>query len=180
MHEPEVGPSQEPDLSRTVVLAACFTLSIICGSFYCWSMLLPSMEALLACSRATLSAVFSLATVCFTAGTFLGPLLIRRLSPSALILTIAAVTGSGLLMASLLGHVSARAGLVLLAIGWAGGFGTMSGLAYLCNAKISNSRLFQGNNGLATGLLVSGRALGAPLATVQRPHDNTQRPRSIG
>ena len=39
--------------------------------------------------------------------------------------------------------------LALLAAGWGGGFGTMSGLAYLANAKISNSRYFQGNNGRA-------------------------------
>ena len=128
-------------------------------------MILPPLEAALGCSRASLSAVFSLATVCFTAGTSLGPILTKRLPPSGLILTIAAVTGSSLLLASLLGSVPAQAGLWLLAAGWAGGFGTMSGMAYLCNAKISNSRYFQGNNGLATGLLVSGRAMGAPLAT---------------
>ena len=128
-------------------------------------MLLTPLEVALGCSRASLSAVFSLATVCFTAGTSLGPILTKRLPPSGLILTTAAVTGSSLLLASLLGRVPARVGLWLLTAGWAGGFGTMSGMAYLCNAKISNSRYFAGNNGLATGLLVSGRAMGAPLAT---------------
>ena len=101
----------------------------------------------------------------FTAGTSLGSFVVRRLRPSAVVLLIACFTGGSLLIASLLMSVPRPLGLALLALGWGGGFGAMSGLAYLTNARISNSRLFAGSNGVATGLLVSGRALGAPLAT---------------
>ena len=109
-----MGADQGRTLSPMVVLGACFTLSVVCGAFYVWSMLLPPLEAALGCGRAHLSAVFSLATVCFTTGTSLGPLIIKRLSrPSAVVVLISIITGSSLTLASLLSHVPSHVGLFL-------------------------------------------------------------------
>ena len=129
-------------------------------------MLLPSLQASLGVARAPLSAVFSLATVCFTAGTSLGALAVDKISPSKAILLIATVSAVGLLLAAAAATPgSPVCGLPLLALGWAAGFGSMSGLSYSVNAKISTSNLFAGRNGVVTGLLVAGRAAAPVVAT---------------
>ena len=166
-HPPRLAaatPSQPP--SAAVVIGSCLSLSIVSGSFYAWSMLLPSLQASLGVARAPLSAVFSLATVCFTAGTSLGALAVDKISPSNAILLIASVSAVGLLLAAAAATPgSPVCGLPLLALGWAAGFGSMSGLSYSVNAKISTSNLFAGRNGVVTGLLVAGRAAAPVVAT---------------
>ena len=158
------APSNTP--SATTVIGSCLSLSIVSGSFYAWSMLLPSLQAALGVARAPLSAVFSLATVCFTAGTSLGALAVDKISPSKAILLIASVSAVGLLLAAAAATPgSPVCGLPLLALGWAAGFGSMSGLSYSVNAKISTSNLFAGRNGVVTGLLVAGRAAAPVVAT---------------
>ena len=100
------APSKPP--SATVVIGSCLSLSIVSGSFYAWSMLLPSLQAALGVARAPLSAVFSLATVCFTAGTSLGALAVDKISPSKAILLIASVSAVGLLLAAAAAAGAAR------------------------------------------------------------------------
>lgn len=158
---------QQPTSQRpSVVLGACLMLSIVSGSFYSWSMLLPALQSSLSCSRAPLSAVFSLATVCFTAGTAFGPMLIDRASASRVVVTIASVSAAGLFLASLAASAaSASVGLPLLWLGWGGIFGSMSGLSYALNTKVSTSQVFAGRNGASTGLLSSGRAASPLIAT---------------
>ena len=158
------APSNTP--SATTVIGSCLSLSIVSGSFYAWSMLLPALQSSLGVARAPLSAVFSLATVCFTAGTSLGALAVDKISPSKAILLIASVSAIGLLLAAAAATPgSPVCGLPLLALGWAAGFGSMSGLSYSVNAKISTSNLFAGRNGVVTGLLVAGRAAAPVVAT---------------
>jgi OFA family oxalate/formate antiporter-like MFS transporter len=151
------------------VLASCLMLSVVSGSFYTWSLLMPSLQTALGLQRAPLSAVFSFATVCFTCGTSIGPFLFSKLSPSQVILTMASVSAAGLFLASFSGAWAASGSTVLalapLIIGFAVAFGSMSGMAYALNAKISTSSLFGGREGFATGLLVSGRAAAPVVAT---------------
>ena len=212
------GPATQP--SPTAVLGACFAVSVATGSFYCWSLMLPMLQASLGCARAPLSAVFSLSTVCFTCGTSLGAQLLPLLpGPMTAILMIGSGIATGLIAASCHAIPAAKStGLLVLALGWSLGFGTMSGLACApsgptpscstpsrpapahlplprtahraprtarraprtahraprtarsaladaLNVKISNSEMFKGRNGFATGLLVSGRAGAAPLVS---------------
>lgn len=124
------APAAEPP-SPTAVLGACFAVSVATGSFYCWSLLLPMLQASLGCARAPLSAVFSLSTVCFTCGTSVGAQLLPSLpGPMAAVLMIGSGVATGLIAASCHAIPAAKAtGLLVLALGWSLGFGTMSGLA---------------------------------------------------
>lgn len=123
------APAATP--SPTAVLGACFAVSVATGSFYCWSLMLPMLQASLGCARGPLSAVFSLSTVCFTCGTSLGAQLLPRLpGPMAAILMIGSGIAMGLIAASCHAIPAAKStGLLVLALGWSLGFGTMSGLA---------------------------------------------------
>ena len=123
------APAAEP--SPTAVLGACFAVSVATGSFYCWSLMLPMLQASLGCARAPLSAVFSLSTVCFTCGTSLGAQLLPLLpGPMTAVLMIGSGIATGLIAASLHAIPAAKStGLLVLALGWSLGFGTMSGLA---------------------------------------------------
>ena len=168
----EAEPARDYGVSPNMVLASCLSLSIVSGSFYSWSLLLPTLQATLGCARAPLSAVFSLATICFTCGTsFLGPWLLARLSASGVLVAIGTISAAGLFLASfvhaggLFSSVGLLPRLALLAVGWGVGFGSMSGLAYAQNAKISTSPIFKGREGFATGLLVAGRAAAPTIAT---------------
>ena len=123
------APAAEP--SPTAVLGACFAVSVATGSFYCWSLMLPMLQASLGCARAPLSAVFSLSTVCFTCGTSLGAQLLPLLpGPMTAVLMIGSGIATGLIAASWHAIPAAKStGLLVLALGWSLGFGTMSGLA---------------------------------------------------
>ena len=120
-----------PAASPTAVLGACFAVSVATGSFYCWSLMLPMLQASLGCARAPLSAVFSLSTVCFTCGTSLGAQLLPLLpGPMTAVLMIGSGIATGLIAASWHAIPAAKStGLLVLALGWSLGFGTMSGLA---------------------------------------------------
>lgn len=123
------APAATP--SPTAVLGACFAVSVATGSFYCWSLMLPMLQASLGCARGPLSAVFSLSTVCFTCGTSLGAQLLPLLpGPMTAVLMIGSGIATGLIAASWHAIPAAKStGLLVLALGWSLGFGTMSGLA---------------------------------------------------
>ena len=146
---------------RNLVSASAF--SVVGGSFYLWSMLIPSLQSKLGCSRASLSAVFSFSTVCFTAGTSLGPraLFGRAGIPVAGVFLLASwVSSLGLLLSASAGVVS----LPVLACGYAGIFGLASGIMYALNMKVVNAPgMFDGWQGIATSIIVSFRPLGAPF-----------------
>ena len=155
-------PRERAPPSTTLVLGSCLTLSVVSGSFYTWSLMLPALQLKLGCDRAPLSAVFSLATICFTCGTsFLAPRLLSRLSPSAVMLAVGGISACGLTLASFFG-LAGRFAMVVLALGWGVAFGSMSGLAYAQNAKISTSSLFAGRDGFATGLRALSRKRSNP------------------
>ena len=125
------APALAAEPSPTAVLGACFAVSVATGSFYCWSLMLPMLQASLGCARAPLSAVFSLSTVCFTCGTSLGAQLLPLLpGPMTAVLMIGSGIATGLIAASWHAIPAAKStGLLVLALGWSLGFGTMSGLA---------------------------------------------------
>ncbi|KAH8084479.1 major facilitator superfamily-like protein [Aureococcus anophagefferens] len=114
------------------------------------------MESL-GCTRASLSGVFSLATCCFTAGTSLGARLFGRTSVPAAVLATSFASALGLVAAS------RASSLPALALAYAGVFGTASGVAFALNAKFATSPVFAGFAGLATSVIISFRALGAPI-----------------
>ena len=141
--------------ARTLSAASAF--SVVSSSLYLWSVLLPGLQESLGCTRASLSGVFSLSTCCFTFGTSLGARCFGKTSVPAAVLYTSLASAVGLLAAS------RAASLGALAVAYAGVFGTSSGVAYALNAKFATSPAFAGWAGLATSVIISFRALGAPL-----------------
>ena len=82
------------------VIAAAVLLMTVLGSMYAWSVFILPLEDSLQVPRADVSLIFSLATLTFTMGMLVAPLLYPRLSPARLALGIAALAGLGHLLAA--------------------------------------------------------------------------------
>ena len=151
------APARRRALRAARTLSAASAFSVVSSSLYLWSVLLPGLQESLGCTRASLSGVFSLATCCFTAGTSLGARLFGRTSVPAAVLATSFASALGLVAAS------RASSLPALALAYAGVFGTASGVAFALNAKFATSPVFAGFAGLATSVIISFRALGAPI-----------------
>lgn len=138
-------------------LLAAVLLNAGLGTFYAWSVFITPYEAVLDTSRSGISAVFSLATVCFVAAMLLGPLLHARLSAARLALLSTGIGALGLALAGWapsLGVVFAGYGVL---------FGTANGLGYGLALQVI-SRSFERRRALAMGLVVAAYAAGAAAA----------------
>lgn len=135
------------------VIAAAVLLMTVLGSLYSWSVFILPLEDRLQVSRADVSLIFSLATLTFTMGMLVAPLLYRRLSPARLALGIAALAGLGHLLAA-----SPVFELVLL--GYGGFFGLANGAGYSIAVQ-SVQQVAGRRRGRWTGIIVACYALGA-------------------
>lgn len=132
-------------------------LNMLLGTLYCWSCYLVPLEQALGVGRGLLSAVFSLATICFTAAVAkIGPACYSRLNPAVIGTGAALLGGSGMLVAS---QALAYVSVAPLFIGYALLFGVASGVGYGLSVQISAMAPF--GEGLSTGLITSARAAGA-------------------
>jgi MFS family permease len=125
----------------------------VLGSLYSWSVFILPLEDRLQVSRADVSLIFSLATLTFTIGMLVTPLLYVRVSPARLALGIAALAGLGHLLAA-----SAVFELVLL--GYGGLFGLANGAGYSIAVQ-SVQQVAGRHRGRWTGVIVACYALGA-------------------
>jgi OFA family oxalate/formate antiporter-like MFS transporter len=104
-------------------IAAAVVLMTVLGSLYSWSVFILPLEETLKASRADVSLIFSLATLAFTTGMLVTPLLYPRLAPAHLAMGIAVLAGVGhLLAASLV--------FELVLLGYGGLFGLANGAGY--------------------------------------------------
>lgn len=134
-----------------------YLLNMLLGTLYCWSCYLVPLEQALGVGRGLLSAVFSLATICFTAAVAkVGPACYSRLNPAVIGTGAALLGGSGMLVAS---QALAYASVAPLFVGYALLFGVASGVGYGLSVQISAMAPF--GEGLSTGLITSARAAGA-------------------
>ena len=146
---------QDADARRgsAPVIAAAVVLMTVLGSMYAWSVFILPLEDSLQVPRADVSLIFSLATLTFTMGMLVAPLLYPRLSPARLALGIAALAGLGhLLAASLV--------FELVLLGYGGLFGLANGAGYSIAVQ-SVQQVGGQRRGRWTGIIVACYALGA-------------------
>jgi OFA family oxalate/formate antiporter-like MFS transporter len=154
-------PTTLPHMGRgALVLLAATVVNLPFGTVYAFSVFLKPMEALLGIGRTDMALVFSLASICLTAGMLIGPALYRRFAPVPLWLFC------GLLSAAGLGVAAAAQGLSHLLLGYGLLFGLGGGVAFVMMQQGLNQTISP-MSGLANGYVVSlypmGAMLGAPV-----------------
>ena len=143
----DAAPATAPALWAAAVLMASL------GVFHAWSVLVEPLQAELDLSRATVSAVYSVATAVFAGTMLLEPALHRRVS------TVAVGAGSALLAAGGLALAALPATWALF-VGFGGLFAVANGLGYGLALHIA-ATLGGRRTGAATGAMVACYALGA-------------------
>ena len=141
-------------------MAAVTILNLPLGSIYAFSVFLKPIEHDLGISRSSLSLVFGLASIGFTAGMNLAPFAFGR-APAGVLLAInvaAAAAGIGL--------AASANGLIELLLGYSVLFGVGGGAAYMVLQQGANL-LVQHRKGLLNGYIVglypAGAMIAAPL-----------------
>jgi OFA family oxalate/formate antiporter-like MFS transporter len=160
-HEREETMPAEPEVTRPwASIAAVTVLTLPLGSIYAFSVFLRPIEAELGIPRSALSFVFGLATVGFTVGMNLAPMLYRLAPPAVLIMVNAVVAAIGIVMASFAG------GLPMLLLGYSVVFGVSGGTIFIILQQAVNIlvRTRIGLlNGYVLGLYPMGAMIAAPL-----------------
>jgi OFA family oxalate/formate antiporter-like MFS transporter len=150
-------PSQPRTERPWAAIAAVTALTLPLGSIYAFSVFLKPIEAELGIPRSALSFVFGLATVGFTLGMNLAPLLYRLASPAVLIMTNAVVASLGIEMAS------RATGLPMLLLGYSVVFGISGGTIFIILQQAVNL-LVRTRTGLLNGYVLGLYPLGAMIA----------------
>lgn len=126
------------------------------GSLYAWSVFLLPLERQFAASRATASAIFSVATACFTVAMLFGPSLYRRASPAVLVFATFLLAAAGMLLCSV------ATGVWQIAIGYGGLFGAANGVGYgIALQSVQNA--MRTRRGLMTGIVIAGYTAGSAV-----------------
>jgi OFA family oxalate/formate antiporter-like MFS transporter len=153
-------PAQQPTTRPWAAIAAVTALTLPLGSIYAFSVFLKPIEAELGIPRSALSFVFGLATVGFTVGMNLAPMLYRLASPAVLIMANAIVAAIGIEMASLAN------GLPMLLLGYSMVFGVSGGTTFIILQQAVNLLVRTRTgllNGYVLGLYPMGAMIAAPL-----------------
>jgi OFA family oxalate/formate antiporter-like MFS transporter len=138
-------------------IAAVTALTLPLGSIYAFSVFLKPIEAELGISRSALSFVFGLATIGFTVGVNLAPLIYRWASPAALIMSCTVAASIGIVLAAL------APGLPLLLLGYGVVFGVAGGAIYIILQQAVNL-LVRTRTGLLNGYVIALYPMGAMIA----------------
>ena len=138
-------------------VAAVTALTLPLGSIYAFSVFLRPIEAELGISRSALSFVFGLATVGFTVGMNLAPMLYRLASPAVLIMTNTIIAAFGIEMAS------QANGLPMLLLGYSVVFGVAGGTIFIILQQAVNL-LVRNRTGLLNGYVLGLYPMGAMIA----------------
>jgi MFS family permease len=138
-------------------IAAVTALTLPLGSIYAFSVFLKPIETDLGIPRSALSFVFGLATVGFTAGVNLAPMIYRLASPAALIMSCAMAAAVGIALTAL------APGLPLLLLGYGVVFGVAGGVIYIILQQAVNL-LVRTRAGLLNGYVIALYPMGAMIA----------------
>jgi MFS family permease len=150
-------PAQPQTQRPWAAIASVTVLTLPLGSIYAFSVFLKPIEAELGIPRSALSFVFGLATVGFTVGMNLAPMLYRLASPGVLIMTNAVIAALGIEMAS-------RAnGLPMLLLGYSVVFGISGGTIFIILQQAVNL-LVRTRTGLLNGYVLGLYPMGAMIA----------------
>jgi OFA family oxalate/formate antiporter-like MFS transporter len=150
-------PVQIPITRPWAAIAAVTVLTLPLGSIYAFSIFLKPIEAELGIPRSALSFVFGLATVGFTLGMNLAPLLYRLASPAVLIMINAAIAALGIEMAS------RATSLPTLLLGYSAVFGIAGGTTFIILQQAVNL-LVRSRTGLLNGYVLGLYPMGAMIA----------------
>ncbi|HJQ60541.1 MAG TPA: MFS transporter [Vineibacter sp.] len=138
-------------------LAAATLLNLPMGSLYAFSVLLKPLEQALGATRSELSAVFAVASICFTLGMLLAPRLFGLAPAAVLVAVCAACSVVGLALAATAGDI------VQLAFGYGVLFGIFGGILYILLQQGVNLQITS-RHGLVNGYIISLWPLGAMIA----------------
>lgn len=149
------------DARRAAIAVVAATIGTLpFGTLYAYSVFLAPMEAMLGIGRATMTFVYSLASITLTLGMLGAPRLYRRFDAARLLAVAAALSAAGLAVAA------AAQGVVQLAIGYGVLFGIGGGIVFTTLQQGINQAV-RVRTGLANGYFVSlyplGAMIGAPL-----------------
>ncbi len=146
-------------MNRYVIVAAAIVVQTLLGSFYAWSVFVPSLQQAGGMTAFQSQIVFGVMIGIFTVCMVVGGRLLDRLGPRLLVLAAGLLYGGGYHLAS---HTGAAFWPLLACIGGLAGagigFGYVSCLA-LC------VRWFPERKGLVTGLAVAGIGGGSVLVS---------------
>ncbi len=144
---------------RWRAVLAAGTLCIVLGSVHAFSVLIATMEATYASSRANISLTYSIALLMITAAVFLGPRLYRLANARVIFALSGCLAAAGVLVAAL------GSSLATAWLGYGIVFGAANGIGYGFGLQFA-ARANQGHEGLAMGLVTACYALGAIAAPV--------------
>ena len=147
-------------------IAAATVLTLPLGSIYAFSVFLKPIETGLGLSRSALSLVFGLATVGFTAGMNIAPMVYRLASPAVLIVISTLIAATGIAMAARAG------GLVTLLLGYGVVFGIAGGVIFNLLQQAVNL-LVRSRIGLLNGYILGLYPMGAMIAAPLFDWSNT-------
>ncbi|HZS83536.1 MAG TPA: MFS transporter [Stellaceae bacterium] len=139
------------------VAAACLLMSAI-GTLYAWSVFVPELEQEFGDPRATVSLVFSVATVCFTLGMLMAPFFDGVAGIALRSLAACLIGAAGLALAGI-GH-----SIWIVAAGFGAVFGFANGIGYSQALRLAQSVGGGARSGTFTGLAVASYAAGSALA----------------
>jgi OFA family oxalate/formate antiporter-like MFS transporter len=134
--------------------AGAVLIAFVLGSLHAFSVLIEPVERQLGASRATVSLVYSLATVALICGVFVCGRLLLRCAPPVLALVSALVCAGGLVLAGI------GSSLVLMFVGFGVLFGFANGIGYALSIERAGVA-WPGRKGLLTGLVTAAYCGGA-------------------
>jgi OFA family oxalate/formate antiporter-like MFS transporter len=149
-----LAPAATGTSKVAAALAGSVLIMFALGSLYAWSLFVEPLESVLAQPRSAVSAVFSIANICFVLGLLIGPRLHRRVGASiacAITFTFAAV---GLAASGLWPSIWA------VWAGYGGLFGLANGFGYGLSLQVVHLAM-PARRGLATGIVAASYTLGS-------------------
>jgi OFA family oxalate/formate antiporter-like MFS transporter len=141
--------------NRIVFVIFGFSLNLVLGLLYAWSIFILPLESHFGWSRAETSLTASLIFAFFSAGMLLGGVLLPRIKSGPNALLGGLIAGSGFFLSSFTTSLT----MFYICYGVMGGLGI--GIAY--QVPVSVVRWFPDKKGLVSGILTMGMALGTFL-----------------
>jgi MFS transporter, OFA family, oxalate/formate antiporter len=144
----------KPDRERRTALAAAVLTMFSIGALYAWSVFVEPLQNLLGQSRASISAVFSIANVGFMFGLLMGPLVRQHYGRSFAAALAFLLASGGIGLSGLWQSVWA------MWIGFGALFGIANGIGYVLSLELAQTAMPH-KPGLASGIAVTTYTLGA-------------------
>lgn len=142
------------DRRQLLILIGCGFLNFSLGSFYAWSVYVEPLEKVLNVSRTEVSAVFSVATICFTLGMIFGAPIYRHVRAATIAFGCLLVAAAGIALAA--GSMS----LPMVFIGYGVIFSTANALGYNLTLQLINTELRE-YGAVGIGIVATCYALGS-------------------